>query len=35
MGITDPTIADTDDDGMIDGYEYWFTSWDLKTIAGR
>ena len=29
MGITDPTIADTDDDGMIDGYEYWFTSWDL------
>ena len=30
MGITDPTIADTDDDGMIDGYEYWFTNWDLE-----
>jgi hypothetical protein len=30
MGITDPTIADTDDDGMIDGFEYWFTSWDLE-----
>ncbi|MDP6870321.1 MAG: hypothetical protein QGI21_06080 [Candidatus Poseidoniaceae archaeon] len=29
MGITDPTMSDTDDDGMIDGYEYWFTSWDL------
>ncbi len=30
MSITDPTISDTDDDGMIDGYEYWFTSWDLE-----
>ena len=30
MSITDPTIADTDDDGMIDGFEYWFTSWDLE-----
>ena len=30
MGITDPTISDTDDDGMIDGFEYWFTSWDLE-----
>ena len=30
MGITDPTIADTDDDGMIDGFEYWFTTWDLE-----
>ena len=30
MGITDPTIADTDDDGMIDGFEYWFTNWDLE-----
>ncbi|HIL66145.1 MAG TPA: hypothetical protein EYG33_08295 [Candidatus Poseidoniales archaeon] len=30
MGITDPTIADTDDDGMLDGYEYWFTTWDLE-----
>ena len=30
MGITDPTMSDTDDDGMIDGYEYWFTSWDLE-----
>jgi hypothetical protein len=30
MSITDPTISDTDDDGMIDGFEYWFTSWDLE-----
>ena len=30
MSITDPTISDTDDDGMIDGYEYWFTTWDLE-----
>ena len=30
MGITDPTVSDTDDDGMIDGFEYWFTSWDLE-----
>ena len=30
MGITDPTLADTDDDGMIDGFEYWFTNWDLE-----
>ena len=29
IGITDPTNNDTDDDGMIDGYEYWFTEWDL------
>ena len=30
LGITDPTWADTDDDEMIDGYEYWFTEWDLE-----
>ncbi len=30
MGISDPTLSDTDDDGMIDGFEYWFTSWDLE-----
>ena len=29
MGMTDPTDADTDDDGMYDGFEYWFTEWDL------
>ncbi len=29
IGITDPTNNDTDDDGMSDGYEYWFTEWDL------
>ena len=30
MGITDPTMSDTDNDGMIDGFEYWYTSWDLE-----
>ena len=29
IGITDPTNNDTDNDQMIDGYEYWFTEWDL------
>jgi len=29
MSITDPTNADTDGDDMMDGYEYWFTEWDL------
>ena len=29
LGMTDPTIPDTDGDGMYDGFEYWFTSWDL------
>ena len=29
MGMTDPTDSDTDDDGMSDGFEYWFTGWDL------
>ena len=28
--MTDPTNPDTDDDGMYDGFEYWFTSWDLN-----
>ena len=27
--ITDPTHNDTDRDEMLDGYEYWFTEWDL------
>ncbi len=26
-GITDPTISDSDNDGMSDGFEYWFTSY--------
>ncbi len=30
LGMTDPTIADTDGDGMYDGFEYWFTDWDLN-----
>jgi len=30
LGITDPKDADTDRDGMSDGYEYWFTEWDLE-----
>jgi len=29
LGMTDPTLSDTDGDGMFDGFEYWFTSWDL------
>jgi hypothetical protein len=29
QGMTDPTSSDTDGDGMFDGFEYWFTSWDL------
>ena len=29
IGITDPTNNDSDSDQMIDGYEYWFTEWDL------
>ncbi len=29
LGITDPNDQDTDRDGMLDGYEYWFTEWDL------
>ena len=29
LGISDPNSNDTDRDGMIDGYEYWFTEWDL------
>ena len=30
MGLSDPTNSDTDDDGMHDGFEYWFTSWNLE-----
>ena len=29
LSITDPNHADTDRDEMSDGYEYWFTEWDL------
>ena len=27
--MTDPTNPDTDGDGMYDGFEYWFTDWNL------
>ncbi len=30
FGITDPKDADSDRDGMSDGYEYWFSEWDLE-----
>ena len=30
LGMSDPTNPDTDDDGMYDGFEYWFTVWDLE-----
>tara|TARA_B110000444_G_scaffold40011_1_gene35807 strand:+ start:5594 stop:11314 length:5721 start_codon:yes stop_codon:yes gene_type:complete len=30
FGISDPTSIDTDRDGMSDGYEYWFTEWNLE-----
>ncbi len=30
FGISDPTSVDTDRDGMSDGYEYWFTEWNLE-----
>ena len=30
FGITDPNSFDTDRDGMSDGYEYWFTEWNLE-----
>ena len=30
FGISDPTSEDTDRDGMSDGYEYWFTEWNLE-----
>ena len=30
LGIMDPNAQDTDRDGMSDGYEYWFTEWDLE-----
>ena len=29
FGITDPKDPDTDRDGMSDGYEYWFSEWEL------
>jgi len=29
LGMTDPTNPDTDGDGMYDGFEYWFTAWNL------
>ncbi len=31
IGITDPQQKDTDRDGMSDGYEYWFTEWNLES----
>ena len=30
FGVSDPTAEDTDRDGMSDGYEYWFTEWNLE-----
>ena len=30
MAITDPTSDDTDGDNMSDGFEYWFTEWNLN-----
>ena len=30
FGITDPNNPDTDRDGMSDGYEYWFSEWNLE-----
>ena len=30
LGISDPNDVDTDRDGMSDGYEYWFTQWNLE-----
>ena len=30
FGITDPKDSDTDRDGMSDGYEYWFSEWNLE-----
>ena len=30
LGAADPNAEDTDRDGMSDGYEYWFTEWDLE-----
>ena len=31
IGITDPQQKDTDRDGMTDGYEYWFSEWNLES----
>ena len=30
FGVTDPKDPDTDRDGMVDGYEYWFSEWNLE-----
>ena len=30
LGALDPNSDDTDRDGMSDGYEYWFTEWNLE-----
>ncbi|MBR84639.1 MAG: hypothetical protein CMA85_01675 [Euryarchaeota archaeon] len=30
LGALDPNEEDTDRDGMSDGYEYWFTEWNLE-----
>ena len=31
LGIMDPNAEDTDRDGMSDGFEYWFTEWNLES----
>ena len=30
VSISDPSNNDTDDDGMSDGFEYWFSEWDYS-----
>ena len=31
--ITDPTLVDTDGDGMSDGFEYWFADYDNNILS--
>ena len=33
VGAADPLSADTDDDGMPDGWEIWFARWNLLDDA--
>ena len=35
MGITDPTISDTDDDGMIDGFSIGLQVGTSRTTVGQ